>query len=376
MSTELSIGVLSGNKAPVTLAEAVYIGDGTNTTVKEAIKNLQKNSGTSTGTELNYILGGTVKIFIDIINKKVSWQQGTLYTSTEKISLSAGSLLFTSSDCNTGNPNYAYLLCYNNSTLEWKTIDSNLSSYTGNPILLFHYNSLNVNAPTNDDRATIHLLYYKPENICSNARIVGMKSPVFKKMAILGDSLSSGSNWSKFLDLYTYIPTINCAAKSGATMANQSTGTLNIATGQVSTVESDTDCTIIFAGTNDGMFGSSVDSFVESPTQNNTSFTESYQYTIETLLTLNPKMKIYLVTPMFTLGKTYGDKSITYDSNKSMRDAVISIGQHYNLPVLDLFYECGVNKFNSTTYQTDGVHGTEIGYRNICDKIWKFICSK
>ena len=87
-------------------------------------------------------------------------------------------------------------------------------------------------------------------------------------------------------------------------------------------------------------------------------------------------MKIYLVTPMFTLGKTYGDKSITYDSNKSMRDAVISIGQHYNLPVLDLFYECGVNKFNSTTYQTDGVHGTEIGYRNICDKIWKFICSK
>ena len=203
-----------------------------------------------------------------------------------------------------------------------------------------------------------------------------MKSPVFKKMAILGDSLSSGSNWSKFLDLYTYIPTINCAAKSGATMANQSTGTLNIANGQVSTVESDTDCTIIFAGTNDGMFGSSVDSFVESPTQNNTSFTESYQYTIETLLTLNPKMKIYLVTPMFTLGKTYGDKSITYDSNKSMRDAIISIGQHYNLPVLDLFYECGVNKFNSTTYQTDGVHGTEIGYRNICDKIWKFICSK
>ena len=111
MSTELSIGVLSGNKAPVTLAEAVYIGDGTNTTVKEAIKNLQENSGTGTGTgtELNYILGGTVKIFIDIINKKVSWQQGTLYTSTEKISLSAGSLLFTSSDCDTGNPNYAYL---------------------------------------------------------------------------------------------------------------------------------------------------------------------------------------------------------------------------------------------------------------------------
>ena len=78
-----------------------------------------------------------------------------------------------------------------------------------------------------------------------------MKSPVFKKMAILGDSLSSGNNWSKFLDLYTYIPTINCAAKSGATMANQSTGTLNIASEQVSTVESDTDCTVIFAGTND-----------------------------------------------------------------------------------------------------------------------------
>ena len=372
MSTELSIGVLSGNKAPVTLAEAVYIGDGTNTTVKEVIKNLQENSGTGAG--LNYILGGTVKIFIDMLNNMVSWQKGYLYTSTERISLSAGSFSFDYTSCNVNNPHRAYLLCYNNSTLEWKTIDSNLSSYTGNPILICHYNDLK--APSNDVRPTIHLLYYKPENICATGRIVGMRSPVFKKMAILGDSLSSDNNWCKFLDLYTYIPTINLLATSGATMANQSTGTTNIASGQVSKVESDTDCTVIFAGTNDGMFGSSVDSFVESPTRVNTSFTESYQYTIETLLTINPKMKIYLVTPMFTLGKTYGDKSITYDSNKSMRDAVISIGQHYKLPVLDLFYECGVNKFNSATYQTDGVHGTEIGYKNICDKIWKFICSK
>lgn len=53
MSTELSIGVLSGNKAPVTLAEAVYMGDGTNTTVKEAIKNLQENSGHGTGNGLS-----------------------------------------------------------------------------------------------------------------------------------------------------------------------------------------------------------------------------------------------------------------------------------------------------------------------------------
>ena len=378
MSTELNIKVID-NTAPVTLAEAVYLGDGTSKTLKEELESI-KNNNTGGSTSVNIagritpLLGGTVKIFIDLDNKKVSWSSGIVLTDNEKITVSEGSFTFTAGECNTGNPTYAYVLIFDGTTFKWKTINSS-GNYGGYGVVIQHYSDGNYGKT--EQGAITYLLNYPEERLCiKGSNVMNSTIPMFSKMAILGDSLSSGGTWSRNLQKYTYIPTIDCLAKSGATMSTQGTGTVNIADGQVNSVTADTDLTIIFAGTNDGMFNATVDEFVESPTNGNASFTESYQYTIEKLLTINPKMKIYLVTPMFTLGKTYGDKSITYNSNKSMRDAVISIGQHYSLPVLDLFYESGVNKFNSTTYQTDGVHGTEIGYRIICDKIWKFICSK
>lgn len=378
MSTELSIKVID-NTAPVTLVDAVYLGDGTSKTLKEELESI-KNNNTGGSTSVNIagritpLLGGTVKIFIDLDNKKVSWSSGIVLTDNEKITVSEGSFTFTAGECNTGNPAYAYVLIFDGTTFKWKTINSS-GNYGGYGVVIQHYSDGNYGKT--EQGAITYLLNYPEERLCiKGSNVMNSTIPMFSKIAILGDSLSSGGTWSRNLQKYTYIPTIDCLAKSGATMSTQGTGTVNIADGQVNSVTADTDLTIIFAGTNDGMFNATVDEFVESPTNGNASFTESYQYTIEKLLTINSKMKIYLVTPMFTLGKTYGDKSITYNSNKSMRDAVISIGQHYSLPVLDLFYECGVNKFNSTTYQTDGVHGTEIGYINICDKIWKFICSK
>lgn len=370
MSTELEIKVIN-NVAPVTLAKAVYIGDGTNTTLEDKLKSIGGSTVIST-TGLKTLKGGTVKIFVDIDNKKISWTDGAVFTDTQKVSVNSGNITFTTGECNTGSPTNTYALVFTGSTFKWNIISSN--DYDGYAVMLYHYNSYTF--PSNSARCISYFLDYPKENICVNGGIVwNDDKPHIKKLAVLGDSLSSGGNWVQHLTYYTYIPTINCLAKSGATMSSQASGTVNIADGQVNSVESDTDCTIIFCGTNDGMFNASVDEFVENPTNNNTSFTKCYQYTIEKLLTLNPEMKIYLVTPMFTLGKTYGDKSITYESNKTMRDAVITVGQWYNLPVLDLFYNSGVNKINSTTYQTDGVHGTELGYKNICEKIWKFICS-
>ena len=373
MTTELEIKVIN-NIAPVTLAKAVYMGDGTSTTLEEKLKTISSGGGTTniSTTGLITLKGGTVKLFVDITNKKISWTTGVVFTDTGKVTVNSGEITFTSSECNTSNPNNAYALMFTGTTFKWNTISTN--KYEGYAIMLFHYNSGTF--PSNSARMISYFLDYPRENICVNGSIIwNDDKPHIKRLAILGDSLSSGENWSKHLTYYTYIPNINCLAKSGATMSTQSSGTLNIADSQVNSVTSDTDCTIIFCGTNDGMFNATIDEFVESPTNNNTSFTKCYQYTIEKLLTLNPEMKIYLVTPMFTLGKTYGEKSITYESNKLMRDAVIKIGQYYNLPVLDLFYNSGVNKINSTTFQTDGVHGTELGYINICEKIWKFICS-
>ena len=38
--TELELGVLSDNKAPITLAQGVYMGDGTSDTVKDKIQTI------------------------------------------------------------------------------------------------------------------------------------------------------------------------------------------------------------------------------------------------------------------------------------------------------------------------------------------------
>lgn len=373
MSTELEIKRLN-NVAPVTLAEAVYIGDGTTSTVKDKIEYLLNNSGGSSSSDgYKIIKNGNVGIYVDLNNMKVSWSDGYFYNESSKLTINSGSMTFTTSDCNVWNPNNAYALCYNGSSFEWKTIGS-LGSYSGYLILVYHYNDKITSA--NSHKATIYSLGYPVNKITTNkCKVYGKSTPNIEYLTVLGDSLSSGSNWCKYFNDYIYIPNIDCLAYSGGAMANLSTGSTNIAIGQLPKVSANTTHCVIFAGTNDGMFGGSVNEFVESPTQNNQSFTESYQYTIEKLLTLNPKMKIYLVTPMFTLGKTYGDNAITLESNKQMRDATITVGQWYNLPVLDLFYNSGVNKINSTTYQTDGVHGTELGYKNIYEKIWKFICS-
>ena len=68
MNTELTIGVITGNKAPVTLAEAVYIGDGTTKTVKDVLS----EGGTSSSIKHNFALTGNVKFTINFTDKTIT----------------------------------------------------------------------------------------------------------------------------------------------------------------------------------------------------------------------------------------------------------------------------------------------------------------
>lgn len=372
MNTELKIKVMN-DVAPVTLADAVYMGDGTNTTVADKIKTLSQNSGTPSGnTSLPIrLVGGDVCFDVHASTRSVSWTDGVLlFSDNSKVSVAADSITVDTGLWNTSNPNYFYIFYYDRDASTFKFLASSSTTIVNYPIFYSHFrnNELCLYPHYPIKRISVNQEY--------NTFLHGAEHlPKISHLAVLGDSLSSGGTWTRYLDDHIYIPQIDVYAKSGAAMANLISGTEDISVGQVNHVTEDVDTTIIFAGTNDGMLGGTVDEMKENPVGTSTSFTECYQYTIEKLLNINPKMKIFLITPMFTLGKTYGDKSITYDSNKQMRDAVIKVGQYYSLPVLDLFYNSGVNKINSTIYQTDGVHGTEAGYKNICEKIFRFLIS-
>ena len=82
MNTELKIKVMN-DVAPVTLADAVYMGDGTNTTVADKIKTLSQNSGTPSGnTSLPIrLVGGDVCFDVHASTRSVSWTDGVLLFS-------------------------------------------------------------------------------------------------------------------------------------------------------------------------------------------------------------------------------------------------------------------------------------------------------
>lgn len=101
------------------------------------------------------------------------------------------------------------------------------------------------------------------------------------------------------------------------------------------------------------------------------SFTGSLKYSIEQILNAYPHIKIYLCTPIYRAWLNE-DKSFLEDSEtKEFKgykltdyvQAVKDVGAECGLPVIDLYYNLGINKDNRLNYFTekDGTHPDERG---------------
>jgi lysophospholipase L1-like esterase len=129
----------------------------------------------------------------------------------------------------------------------------------------------------------------------------------------------------------------------------------------------------IFYGTND--FTGDVPIGTDTD-DGKTSFKGAINYVIRTLLTTFPQLKILLVTPTWRARQNTGDgkDSDVYPNSTSHYlmeyvDSIINIGSLNKIPSVDMYRKSGINKYNTTYYQADGLHGTTVGYQLIGSKI-------
>ena len=124
------------------------------------------------------------------------------------------------------------------------------------------------------------------------------------------------------------------------------------------------DYIVIHYGTNDFAAGAGVAIDNASNPKTTDTLCGALRYSVETLLTVFPKLKIFVSLPAFRYW-TEDDGTITYSDEKKNANgntlpefvqAIAETAKEYNLPVIDCYYGLGINKSNAATFLSDGVH--------------------
>jgi lysophospholipase L1-like esterase len=137
------------------------------------------------------------------------------------------------------------------------------------------------------------------------------------------------------------------------------------------------DYVLIAYGTND--FGGKI---ALGDTTTVDSFTWAIDYTIKTLLTKYPHLKIYFTTPIWrwNWGKAVNDSDVSPNDvgGVYLREYCTKIQETaklHHVPVLDLYNSSGINLITKDYYIADGTHPTVKGYTQVAEKIAKFLTS-
>lgn len=104
------------------------------------------------------------------------------------------------------------------------------------------------------------------------------------------------------------------------------------------------------------------------------------RYAIEKLLELNPKLRIVLLTPIYrhSFGSSEGDSDSFVRASTGLGlldniETLKAVGLEYKVPVIDMYYDLGINKENYLSYfgdddeAEDGTHINTYG-RQICGR--------
>lgn len=139
------------------------------------------------------------------------------------------------------------------------------------------------------------------------------------------------------------------------------------------------DFVTVMYGTNDVQGGVSLDN-IEDP-KDITTYLGAARFSLETLWRRYPHLQVLLLTPIY---RYWNEEQIDSDEkmfgNKhfyEFGEALTKLAKCYKTPVLDLYYELGINKFNRTHYfpDNDGTHPNESGRRMIGSKITGYLLS-
>lgn len=216
-----------------------------------------------------------------------------------------------------------------------------------------------------------------------------------KNVIFLGDSITwydgnafgDGTLCKGFPSLLNNIIEFNKATNigvSGASMAHSSSypssGSILDAGRNYPTVDyTKFDVAIILAGTNDFKLNVNMGTIgLDSDTSwDDTTFYGAYRHLIETMISQNPTIKIYMMTPLQRNNGGYDcNTANTATPASKLSDyctAIKNIGQMYGIPVLDLYSLSGFTRKNLTSLTIDSLHPNNLGHQRIADLLITFI---
>jgi len=189
-----------------------------------------------------------------------------------------------------------------------------------------------------------------------------------------GTRLTGGAtNYDKF----SMVALANAYATATWTDQNTANGTLALANyTAISTLDlNDVQYATIWFGTNDFVGGT----VIGTAENDETYFIGAIYHIIDTLLTAFPHLKIMFVTPMWRQRQTEGDGNES-DTNSvggvyliEYANAMETACNLNHIPVLNLYKNGGITKYNYLKYLEDGLHLNGKGRALIGYKIYKFL---
>jgi lysophospholipase L1-like esterase len=352
MTTKLRLGVMPNNQAPITLAEGVYMGDGTDKTIKDL---LLEGAGT-TSLKHNFATTGSVKFTINFNDKTISNTTWILCTNIGYYTQTTNSITIPDSVLS-DNSNMYYLISESSGYKIVKTTD--LISDNGGNIVCGIFGSTK----------TVYPILYPVENLyVVGGKMYGNDYKSIGKVANIGDSITFSGCMS--LD----IPVVQKLAMNGQHII----GETNAMSAQADKLDEDVDLVTILGGTNDegDVINSDTNDYnmekvgtlmPVGDTKDKTTFYGAYQYIIEKCYEKNPNVKIILCCPprAWQQSEPYTERT----NLKLVGDLVKKVADFYSLPCVDLWHECPINEITKDIYLSDKLHPNSNGCTLIGNKV-------
>lgn len=312
----------------------------------------------------------TRKVILDSTNKKL------IFPSSGVIMLTCG--------------NYAYNLSTEYLSYEWDLSERN-GNYLGYDFEIMKLISLPSQGSFTDNQVCLGYINFGgnfAHDLNMNYDVLNEESEFIKYMkfrnkigSFLGDSITNGDNgqgstsnswsWTSYLSKLNGFATVNNFGKNGSRVAKSSVRTDSFVERCGEIVNSDV--IGIWGGIND--FNNSTP-LGDINSDDETTFYGALKKVIQTLVTNNPKAKLFIMTPMKS------SKVNSQSPNKlgltllDYVNAILEVCDLYSIPVLDMYRRCNISPFlpeHINLFMKDGLHPTELGYERIAYIISAFI---
>ena len=362
MATELKPKVMD-SVAPITLAECVYIGDGTSTTVKQVLDNIKSSSGVTVASGNNSVECGNI-FFEKTDVRQITYSSGFLVINGKVYTITSGVVNAKDyMEWNPGNPNYTSYFVFNTISLSFAfrgAYKSNPTLQNGDYIIFVSYS---------DDKT----FYLKTLNY-DNRYIKQKQLPyekVINRLTCIGDSLTAVGKWYEVVDKYdTKLKVLskNIQAISGATLFDQGLGYANTVTAG--------DVVVLFMGTNDCLKEVTKGNSTSDTSSTNT-FCGKFKKIIETIYDKDKTIRILVVggSPLNGYSSGLGHSAKYYDDVKQYSDALKEMCSQYAVPYLNLLENIGINSYNTSSTQIDGCHYSTDMYKYLGNLIYEKLYS-